>query len=162
MKSLLVGGGEVTLDVLGSENENVEVVFGLIDDIPVGQKVVDLGNGLEGSQETVGAGHRIRIGVEGDNPAISEGDLVISIELLSFDLLEVGGVLLGNHSMDEAEGVVETHVIGVTNNLTLLSSSSLPDNSLMIESLGHWVDKSRQSQSIGPLHSSSDVSNQIP
>ena len=147
--------------MLGSIDEDVKVVLGLIDNSPVGHEVVNLSDGLEGGQEAVGASHGVGVGVERNDPAIDEGDLVVSVELLALNLLEVGGVLLGDHTVEEAENVVQAHVVSVANDLVLLSAAPLPDYGLMVESLGHGVDESSQSEAIGPLHSPSDVPNKV-
>ena len=160
---LLVGSSEISLNMSWHIYKGIIVISGIPNTVEISHKVISLLHELERSEEAVGCSGSIslRIFLEGYDPAIEEGDDVIPVKGLAFEVHPLLGLVIFLCFLGEAvEGrhhVVEADRLGVRDHLVGMSATSLIDNCLVVEFLRDWVNKTSETSTVLTLHLVADV-----
>ena len=139
---LLIGSGQISLDVHWHINESIIVVTGFENIVQVGHEVVSLLDKLERGQEAVGGSGSIslRIFLEGDNPSVEEGNDVVPVKDFALHIhpflwLVILGILGLGKGVEAAHDVVKTDRLGVGDHLVGVATTALIDNGFVVEFL---------------------------
>ena len=139
---LLIGSGQISLDVHWHINEGIIVVTCLENIVQVSHEVVSLLDQLERGQEAVGGSGSVslRIFLKGDDPSVEEGNDIVPVEDFALHIhpflwLVVLSILGLGKGMEAAHDVVETDRLGVGDHLVGVATAALIDNGFVVEFL---------------------------
>ena len=145
--------------------DNIIKVLRNQDFVKVLHEIVTLSDHIENGKEAVGTTWIIllRVILESEDSTIKERVNVVSVKVLTIDLLIVDTLIIFFVTLQESMCGLKSLMdwFSVSKLLMLVSATSLFNNDFMVESFGYWMVEINKTGTIGSFHSSTNMSNQI-